>query len=197
MSEEITNAPEEQAQQSGIFEPKPPMEIKMKSGSQKAKELVIAAAVILLAAIIIVWVKGLYLRPVKTYYKGLTKTDTAVMCKAFPKWLCNADTDSDTITVDEMCKTIVSSVLSTCGKNCRVSAEKVRFTEQDDAYLQKLEDGIEAKYGKEVDISKGRWVTLNVTYEYSGKKQEMIEYVRLYKINGKWCMLDIPSTEEN
>lgn len=185
-----------QQQTSGIFPQKPPMQpLNIKSGKRKSIELLCGAVVVILAFIFISILKNSYLKPVHTYYKGLSKSDTSAMCEAFPSWLRNANTDDETITVEGMCNTIMTSVLAKCGADCKVSAEMVSYSEKDDAYLNTLEEGIETQYGKTVNITKGRWVKLNVTYQYGGGKQEMTEYARIYKINGRWVLLDIPGAE--
>lgn len=183
-------------QVSGIFPEKPPAQpLKVKTGTQKAIELVCGAAIVMLAVIIIFIVRSSYMRPINTYYRGLSAMKEQKMCNAFPSWLCNANVDDDTISIEGMCRTILSSVVTACGNDYKVSAEMVSYADKEDAYLQTLETGIESQYGKKVNISKGRWVKLNVTYEYGETKQEMTEYARVYKINGRWVLLDIPGAE--
>lgn len=191
-----TEAAEVTQQVSGIFpEQQPALEFKVKTGTQKAIELVVGAVIVLLAIIIISLVRSSYMRPISTYYKGLSAMNEKKMCQAFPSWLRNANVDDDTITIEGMCLTMISSVVTSCGNDYKVSADMVSFADKDEAYLQKLETGIESEYGKNVNISKGRWVKLNVVYEYGEFKQEMTEYARVYKINGRWVLLDIPGAE--
>lgn len=185
------NAPQE----SGIFEPKP-QTMKRKSGAQKAKELLIGVGVLVGIGLVVLYCRGLYLKPMHSYYKALNKLNPEKMCGSFPNFLVNADVNAETMSIYDMCSMVTASAKTTYGTDFKTDVTVLSYEEKDAEYLQKLESGIRAEYQREVNISAGRWLTLSVTYEYGEFENTVTEYVRVYKINGKWVMLDVPSGEE-
>ena len=79
------------------------------------------------------------------------------------------------------------------GKGFKAKVSLSAKTEVGRDYLDKIESGIKAQYHTDVSISKGYWVRLCVLYRSSGSEQEVTRFARIYKIDGKWYLLDVPS----
>ena len=183
------------AQPSGIFEPKPQMQaVGIKSGKRKAMELAIAVVAVIAVVIVVAVCKNLYLKPIRGYYKGLSKDSVDKMCDAFPAWLVNAQLDAESVTVYDMCTMVTSTAKLGYGEHFKAKAKLVTYEEKDDNQLETIENGIFSTYHQKVSVTEGRVLTLSVTYKYGDGKQNVVnEYVTLYKMNGRWVMIDVPS----
>lgn len=188
----------EKEQQSGIFEPKPMQQIKPPvSGVKQANRLMLAIGVIILAVILFVFFSGRYLSPVRKYYKGLSKSDPAAMTDAFPSWLVNADAAEGQMTIDAMCAAMISSTNLAYGTDCKAKASLQRKEPVDAAKCEQLTSGIASRYHVNVKVRKGWICTLNVQYTSpDGSDINATEYVTLYQIGGRWCMLDVPNPKK-
>lgn len=180
----------------GILQPKPPQQVKVLTGTQIAVRLMIAVCVLVIAACAFWVVRNRYQKPLKTYYKALSKQDVDAMCDAFPTWLVNADVAEDSVTVRDMCLVMISSVRGNFGNNYDVDASLVEKTAVAEDYLLQLQDGIFQQYQTRVEVQEGWRVQLSVVYSYAENEVTMTEYARLYKINGQWYLLDVPGSEE-
>ena len=184
-------------QPSGIFEPKPlnPADIP-RSGTQKAITLAAVIGVLVLIACIVTALRNPFMKPVKQYYKGFSADDADKMGKAFPGWLLDARVTEDTMTVYEMCSAMLSEKLLNYGEGQKIKAALAAKTPVEEDYLHKIADGIQSTYHVPAEVTKGYRCTLHVTYEVQGgKPYTATEYVRVYRINGKWVMLDVPSDQ--
>ena len=199
MNEQPKQTPEnpEPQQISGIFEPKPlaPEQMPL-TGVQKAWRAAAVIAVLLLVFTVWLIFRNPFMNPVKRYFKGLSRRDPAAMTDAFPKFLVNAPKDGDSMTIEEMCQAMCSSVNLYYGADAKVSASLVTDKEVGRDYLDRIETGIQTQYGKDVSVSKGVWVKLMVVYARGDTEQETTQYARIYKINGSWVLLDVPSDTE-
>ncbi len=172
---------------------RPPM-----SGTQKALRLGICLGVLLVVWLIWGLSRSPYMRPVRTFYKGLSAEDTAKMTDAFPSWLVDVPRGGTEMTVTDMCSASLTIAKLTYGAGVRVRAGEISQTETDAATLEKIAAGIDTQYHVKAKVTRGLRVTLHVTYtDTAGMLTDTTEYVRIYKINGRWVLLDIPSTTED
>lgn len=184
-------------EQQGIFEPKPLSADQIpRSGKEKALRLGIVLLAGLTALIVWLCLRNPFMRPVQQYYRALSARDAAEMTGAFPAWLVNSEKKDDAMSIGEMCAAIVSATNMQVGSQATVKAELVSVQEVEQAYLDRLSDGISSQYHTDVSITRGAWIKLLVSYDSSGTVSERSEYARVYKINGKWCLLDVPGTTQ-
>ena len=150
---------------------------------------------LMITAGVLIWLalRNPFMRPVKRYYKALDRRDPAAMTAVFPEWLVNADTDEDTVTVEDMCAAVVSATNYYFGQDAKASVVLRRQQEVGEDYLKRIADGIFTQYQRKVEITRGLWLTYDVTYQGEGTEQTRTEYARVYRINGSWYLLDIPS----
>lgn len=185
-----------QGENYGILQPKPQQQVKVLTGTQIAVRLVIVVLILVTGVCIFIAVRNRYQKPLKTYYKALAKQDAAAMCDAFPVWLVNADVSEDTMTIHDMCSVMISSVRTNFGSEYDVDAGIVAKTAVEEDYLMQLQEGIFKRYQTRVEVQEGWRVQLSVEYSYEGNEVTMTEYARIYKINGKWYLLDVPGSGE-
>lgn len=182
-------------QQTGIFEPKPVSTADLPlSGTQKAIRLCVFIGILILIAVIACALHNPFMRPVKRYYKALMQGDAAAMCDAFPSWLTGADTDEETMRIYDMCAMVVTATNYNYGSDAKIKVKYSSKAKVGEDYLNRLEEGMLSQYQVDAEITAGWWLTLDVTYSDGDAEAEVTEYARLYRINGKWVMLDVPST---
>ena len=181
-------------QESGIFEPKPISADHLPlTGAQKGWRIAAVIAVLLLAFTIWLLLKNPFMKPVNQYYKGLSKRNTAAMSEAFPGWLTSAKKDEDSMGIADMCV----NVSLYYGKESTVKVSLISKQDVERDYLDRIEAGIKTQYQTDVTISEGVWLKLLAAYrKKDGSETEQIQYARVYKINGRWVMLDVPSETE-
>lgn len=185
-------------QETGIFEPKP-LDPKMRplSSTQKIVRFCIFVGAVLLVGIVFALTRHPFMKPVRTFYKGMTAHSAEAMCDAFPAWLVNADVPDDTITVWQMCDTLLTAVGYNYGRESEFTVKFHGKREVEPERIVRIEAGIASTYGVAVDITKGYYVTVHVIVDDgSDEPATVTQYVRLYKINGRWVMLDVPSDTE-
>ncbi|MGN0647435.1 MAG: hypothetical protein ACI4J3_02250 [Oscillospiraceae bacterium] len=193
----------QQGESYGILPPKQPMVAKVTTGTQRAARLAVVLCVLVVAVIVFLGVRDRYQKPIKLYYKALEAQNADKMCMAFPAWLVDADVSEDSMTIHTMCASMISTVRANFGDGCNVDMDYAGKTAIEESYLAKLEEGICKQYQVEVDISEGWQVKLDVVYSYvnpmNGAGGEnaisMTEYARVYKIDGKWYLLDVPGSQ--
>lgn len=196
-------ANQQQGENYGILPIKQPMVAKVITGKQRAARLLVVLCVLVVAVIVFVVIRNRYQKPIKLYYKALEAQNADKMCMAFPTWLVEADVAEDSMTIHTMCATVISTVRANFGDGCGVDMNYAGKTAIEESYLAKLEEGIQKQYQTEVDISEGWQVELDVVYSYvnplntNGEENaiSMTEYARVYKINGKWYLLDVPGSQ--
>ena len=192
MAEE-QNKQTQEKEMSGIFEPKSvPVTGLPLSGTQKAVRFCIALGVLLLAVIVLVMLHNPFMKPVRRYYKALEQRDAARMCDAFPSWLTDADLDAQTMSIYDMCSMVVTASSYNYGADAEIGVKYAAKTAVDAEYLAQLEAGIESQYGVSVRITKGWRVALDVTYTDGENTVTVTEYARVYRVNGRWVIFDVP-----
>ena len=194
MPEEGQATPPQEPQ--GIFEPKEfHPEGMPRSGKEKAKRLMIAVGAVLLVLLAFMLLKDPFMRPAKTFFKGLTAHDTEMMASAFPAWLAQK-TDDDKDAVTQMCETMQSAAEIYYGKNASYKASLNTKTAISQERLDKLAEGIKTAYGVNVKITKGWNAKLVIGVKNGSSEQSFVQYVKIYRINGRWVMIDVPSDSE-
>lgn len=194
----MSSSEQNQEQKSGIFEPKPlnPQSIP-ESGAKKAFRIAAAAVALIVILMIAAWCRQLWFHPVKRFYKGLSRRNETVMEDAFPSWLVNADFGEENVTIADMCSILKSGMDAQYGQGSKVKTALAGYSEVDAEKLTQIADGIQAQFQIKAEVSKGRVCTMNVRYTAAnGETYEKTEYVTMYRINGHWCILDVPNQQK-
>ena len=185
----------QQGENYGILPPKPPVAAKVTTGTQMAVRLVVLVGLLVLGIVGFLMIRDRYQKPMRLYYKALSNKDASKMCQAFPGWLVNAEVDEDAMSIYDMCAAMVSTVGANFGDGYEVEMDYVSRTAVEEEYLNRLEEGILSRYQTKTEISEGWQVQLSVVYSNGGNEVTMTEYARVYRINGSWCLLDVPGSE--
>ncbi len=188
-------ANQQQGENYGILPPKQPVMAKVATGTQRAVRLVIVLCVLTVAAVVFLVIRDRYQKPIKAYYKALEAQNAGKMCEVFPDWLVDAEVSEDSMTIYTMCSSMISTVRANFGDGCDVDMDYAGKSGIEESYLTKLEEGILRQYQAEVRISEGWNVQLSVVYSANGNELTLTENARVYKINGKWYLLDVPGSQ--
>ncbi|MCQ2417259.1 MAG: hypothetical protein MJ071_05560 [Oscillospiraceae bacterium] len=190
------NEQETPAQESGIFQPKAINESMIpESGAKKARKIGIALAAVAVVVLCIMVSRSLWLHPIKKFYRSMNRHDAAAMTEAFPSWLVDADMSGESMSVEAMCQVVINNLGMIAGNDGTVHALYSGYTPIEAEKLEKIQAGIEQQFQIKTKVSDGRLCAMEVTYRNTdGKEQKQIEYVTMYRINGHWCILDVPNT---
>ena len=146
----------------------------------------IAAAVIILITIIVSLVSGRYKAPIKKYFKGLNKCDADSYVAAYPDFLKKSDSIKDSTLKDRK-----KNLEKTYGDNVKYQYKILKKTKIEKKDLEKVQDYVNDKYKEKVKITKGFKVKTKQTIKGKDDYDYATDDIYVYKIDGKWYVLDI------
>ena len=126
-------------------------------------------------------IKNEYQNPIKNYFKGIQKADINVYTKAFPDFM-KVD---KTVSKDSL-KQDLDELKVEYGDKIKIKYEITSKEKLDEGSLRTMENFIEKRYNKKVNISEG--YTLKIKATLKGSKDSNIDNptMHVYKIDGKW-----------
>ena len=186
----------EQLGESGIFERKEfqPADLPL-SGRQKSERLIAAICILIACVCVYLALRNRFMKPVRTFYKGMSAQSAADMCEAFPAWLIQ-NTEDTGQSVYETCGAVIAAGQLSYGMQADYKASLRTKTPVEQERLDKIASGIKTAYGIEAKITKGYELSVSVRVKSSGEPADVVQYIRVYKINGRWVMIDVPSDTE-
>lgn len=150
----------------------------------------VAIAIVVLLIIIFSIFGGGYKKPLDYRTKGMQNCDAEIYLKAYPEFI-----DMDKLINDDLLDTQLNRDEDIYGEKIKYSykiSDKDKVKKDD---LEDVQEYIENKYKEEVKVSSGYKLKVKETTE--GKKSDSTKtntrYV--YKIDGKWYLLDITPSE--
>ena len=144
----------------------------------------IAAVVVVIIALLASIIGGRYKAPIKKYFKGLNKCDATAYTAAYPDFL-KMETKDKTLTDKK------KNLEKTYGDNVKYKYKVLKKTKIEKKDLDKVKDAIKDKYKESVKVSKGFKVKFKQTVKGKKDYDYATDYVYVYKIDGKWYILDI------
>lgn len=150
----------------------------------------IAAVVVIIIAIISSLISGRYKAPIKKYFKGLNKCDADTYVAAYPDFLKKADTYKDSTLKDRK-----KNLEKTYGDNVKYQYKILKKTKVEKKDLEKVQDYVKDKYKEKVKITKGFKVKMKQTIKGKEDYDYATDNMFVYKIDGKWYILDIDPEE--
>ena len=155
------------------------------------------AAIIVLIIIISIIVGNGYKKPFKNLINGINDGDEEVYCDALPDFLIKKYKKSN----DDYYKTVKENIKSQIksweeskiydlGDDVEVSYKIVDTIEMDDEALEDAQDYIKSRYDKKVEVKGGYEVAFLITIEGEDGEYSYPSYTTVYKLEGKWCVLD-------
>lgn len=156
-----------------------------------------AAGIVLLIVVISIIVGNGYKKPIKNMVNGFNDGDEEVYCDALPDFLIKKYDKADDDYYKNVREKIKNQVKSweeskvyDLGDDIEVSYKILDKIEYNDDELESVQSLIKSMYDKKVEVTKGYNVALLLTIE--GEDGEFSEpaITQVYKIDGKWCVLD-------
>jgi RNA polymerase subunit RPABC4/transcription elongation factor Spt4 len=148
----------------------------------------IAAVVVVIVALLVSLIGGRYKSPIKKYVKGLNKCDAESYMAAYPSFL-KMETKDKTLTERK------KNLEKTYGDNVKYSYKVLKKTKISKDDLKKVKEAIQDKYKENVKVSKGFKVKVKQTIKGKKDYDYATDYAFVYKIDGKWYILDIDPEE--
>lgn len=174
-------------------------DIKAMVMENKEKAIGLAAVVVIVIAIICLLSGGGYKKPIKNSVKAMSTGKVTYALKAMPKQQAKyyKDEDDELEAIEKSIESQKEYMEEEYGKNFKVSCKVLDKIKIDKDDLEDIDEDLgeefeEAEYvddEKDVKVTKGYKVA--VKYTYKGKEKKEVEYdtIRVYKVNGKWCIL--------
>ena len=144
----------------------------------------IAAVVVVIIALLASIIGGRYKSPIKKYFKGLNKCDADTYVAAYPDFL-KMETKDKTLTDRK------KNLEKTYGDNVKYKYNILKKTKIEKKDLEKVKDAIKDKYKESVKVTKGFKVKVKQTVKGKKDYDYATDSVFVYKIDGKWYILDI------
>lgn len=146
----------------------------------------IAAVVVVIIALIVSLVSGRYKSPIKKYFKGLNKCDADKYVAAYPDF-----TKKDESIKDKTLTERKKNLEKTYGDNVKYKYKILKKTKIEKKDLDKVKDSIKDKYKESVKVTKGFKVKVKQTVKGKKDFDYATDEMYVYKIDGKWYILDI------
>ena len=160
------------------------------AGSDKKKLAIIggcaAAFVVAIIILIVSLVSGRYKSPIKKYVKGLNKCDADTYAAAYPDFTKTAESTKDKTLTDRK-----KNYEKTYGDNVKFKVDVLKKTKIEKKDLEKVKDAIKDKYKESVKVTKGFKVKVKQTIKGKKDYDYTTNDVYVYKIDGKWYLLNI------
>lgn len=149
---------------------------------------IIASAVIVLLIAIFSIVSNAYKAPIKNYFNGMQKQNSKIYVKAYPDFM--KDKMSDKYDDDYMEK-MMKSYEKKYGDKIKISFKVLDKTKIDKDDLKDVKESLDNKYSDEkIKVTDGYEVCVKATIKGSDDKDVDYTTMKVYKINGKWCMIN-------
>lgn len=165
------------------------------NGKNRNLIIIIAAAaaafLILVIALLIIFSKPAYEKPVDYFITSISTGNYKTFKKALPKYVIK-ELEDGYFDIEDAFDMLNEELEDEYGRNVKVTYKVKRKTKLDRDDLDDAEDLIDDNYDKEVKVSKG--YTLKIEMTVKGKKDsEKTKFeVNVYKIDGQWYILNMP-----
>lgn len=148
----------------------------------------IAAAVIVVLIVIFSIVGGAYKTPIKNYFNGMEKQNAKTYIKAFPSFMKE---DLEDEYDDDAMEKMMSYYEKKYGDHIKISYKVLDKTKLDKDELKDVKEDLEDKYDDEkIKVTDGYEVCIKATIKGSDEKDIDYTSMKVYKINGKWCIVN-------
>jgi len=170
-------------------------EVKAGKLSKKTKNIIAALAAAVIAVIVVICVSAgsnTYTTPIDHICKALESGSSKEFIKAYPKFIYSEIKSNEDWRdyYDDTLESTMDSFADICGKNYSVTYTIEDKEKIDKSDLRDIKDNIEDNYDENVKVTAGYTLTVKLKIKGSDgtKREEMYFYV--YKIDGKWCIMD-------
>ena len=129
-----------------------------------------------------------YEEPIKNFIEGMVEANSEKFLNAFPEFLSKYMKQSFT---NEDLSEILEDAKEEYGEDLKMTYKVVDKKELSEEELKQMQEDLKENYGQESSVSAG--YNLNVEINTKGSKKEETdkdEYT-VYKIDEKWCMIEL------
>ena len=166
--------------------------VTQKSNGDHIVPIVAICSVILVIIIVIanltIFNNG-YKEPIDSLFDAIESGDIDDLEDAFPEYYLDSDKYDDDKMEDAL--KIASAGIDLLGSdNIDISYDVIDKEAIDDDELEKLEDKIKKQYDEKVDVDKGYEVKINMLFEFGKLEKSQELTIKVYKIDGKWCITE-------
>ena len=147
----------------------------------------IAAAVVIVVILLIALLGGGYKKPLTNYFNGIQKAKSDTYLKAYADF---QKEDMEDKYDDEKLEKMLETFEKEYGDKIKISYKVLDKEKMDKEELEDVKDDIEDEYDEDVKITAGYTVAVKITVKGSDDKESNYSSFDIYKINGKWCMVD-------
>lgn len=126
--------------------------------------------------------------PIKNYIEGVAEANSEKFLKAFPTFI------SDTlksIFSDDYLKEIKKENEEKFGEDVTISYKVKEKTEISQDDINSIKESVKTTYDKELNITKGYKVDLDITTKGSKDEETDSETIDVYEVDGVWCILNL------
>ena len=127
-----------------------------------------------------------YEQPVKNMIEGLSEANADKFLKAFPEYISE---QMKLVFTEDYLKETVKKAEEEYGANLKMSykiTDKADIAEED---LREMEEEVKESFGKEIKISKGYKLGVEVTTKGDDTEDKEVDEFKVYEVDGKWYML--------
>lgn len=127
-----------------------------------------------------------YEQPVKNMIEGLSEANADKFLKAFPEYISE---QMKLVFTEDYLKETVKKAEEEYGANLKMSykiTDKADIVEED---LREMEEEVKESFGKEIKISKGYKLGVEVTTKGDDTEDKEVDEFKVYEVDGKWYML--------
>ena len=156
------------------------------------KNVAIIGGVVVVAIIVIIIVfaliSGAYKSPIKNYFNGMQKASSKTYLKAFPSFMQD---ELEKSYDDDRMEEMMESYEKKYGDKVKITYKILDKTKLEKDELDDVKDDLKDEYEDEkIKVTKGYEVCIKATIK--GSDEEEVDYtsLKIYNINGKWCLID-------
>jgi len=160
------------------------------TGEGKKKIAIIGGIIAVAIVVVILFIAllgGGYKKPLDNYFSGIQKTNEKTYLKAYPEF---AKDDLEDKYDKEYLEDVKENFEKEYGDKLKISYKVLDKTKLDKDDLKSAKESLEKKYDDEkIKVTEGYEAAVKITIKGSDEKDVTYTSFKLYKVNGKWCML--------
>ena len=129
-----------------------------------------------------------YEQPIKNMVEGLSEANSSKFLSAFPPFFSDYMKD---IFSDDYLKSVIDEQKENFGDNITMSYKVTKTEEISKEDLESKQKNILDTYGKEVSITKGYKLDVEITTKGDQKEDVDTDNMEVYEIDGNWYMIGL------
>ncbi len=129
-----------------------------------------------------------YEEPIRNMIEGLSETNSGKLLNAFPDFITEYMKD---IYTNEFLESTLDKAKEEFGANIKLSYKITDKKDLEEKDLKQVEESIKKNFDKEIKITKGYEVEVEVTTKGDEAEDTEKDAFKVYEVDGKWYILDL------